>query len=62
MQSVYLDVDEEGTEAAAVTGLSVVATAIGPPPIEFIVDRPFVFILRDEQTSTDLFAGAIRHP
>ena len=62
-QSVYLDVDEEGTEAAAVTGLLMVTTtAVGPPPIEFIVDRPFLFLLRDEQTGADLFVGTIRRP
>jgi serpin B len=62
-QTIYLDVDEEGTEAAAVTGLGVVVTtSAGPPPIQFIVDRPFFFLLRDEQTGADLFAGAIRHP
>jgi serine protease inhibitor len=63
MQSVYLDVDEEGTEAVAITGFGMmVPTSAAPPPIEFIVDRPFFFLLRDEQTGADLFSGAIRHP
>jgi serpin B len=62
-QTVYLDVDEEGTEAVAVSGLFMLTvTSAPPPPIEFIVDRPFLFLLRDEQTGADLFAGSIRHP
>jgi serpin B len=62
-QFVYLTVDEEGTEAAAVTGLAAVTlTALGPPPTQFIVDRPFMLLLRDEQTGADLFVGTIRHP
>jgi serpin B len=64
LQKVYIDLDEEGTEAAAVTGISVVATSavIAPPPIEFVVDRPFLFVLRDETTGADLFVGRIAHP
>lgn len=62
-QFVYLSVDEEGTEAAAITGLSMVTlTALGPPPTQFIVDRPFLLLLRDEQTGADLFVSTIRHP
>jgi len=63
LQKVYLDVDEEGTEAAAVTGLVLaVPTSAPPPPIEFVVDRPFLFVLRDEVTGADLFVGSIRRP
>ena len=62
LQKVYIDLDEEGTEAAAVTGVSVVATSAPPPPIDFVVDRPFLFVLRDETTGSDLFVGRIAHP
>ncbi|HEY4130025.1 MAG TPA: serpin family protein, partial [Gemmatimonadaceae bacterium] len=62
-QTVYLDVDEEGTEAAAVTGLTeATITSLGPPPIQFIIDRPFLFAIRDELTGADLFAGVIARP
>ncbi len=63
-QHVYLDVDEKGTEAAAVTafGFEVVITSAGPPPIQFFVDRPFLFALRDEKTGTLLFVGFIAGP
>lgn len=63
LQKVYLDVNEEGTEAAAVTGLDVlVATAAPPPPLEFIVNRPFLIVLRDDVSGADLFIGSIRRP
>jgi serpin B len=61
-QKVYIDVDEEGTEAAAVTAFDVVLSSAPPPPIEFVVDRPFLFVLRDETTGADLFVGRIAHP
>ncbi len=63
-QHVYLDVDEKGTEATAVTALAfeVVFTSAGPPPIKFFVDRPFLFALRDEKTGTLLFVGFIAGP
>lgn len=63
VQKVYLDVDEAGTEAAAVTGLDMLAdTAAPPPPLEFVVNRPFLLVLRDEVSGADLFVGSIRRP
>ena len=64
MQHVYLDVDERGTEAAAVTTVSVeaVVTSAPPPPIPFYVDRPFLFAIRDERTGAFLFMGLVVHP
>ena len=62
-QSVYLDVNERGTEAAAVTALSVaVVTSAPPPPIPFFVDRPFLFAIRDEKMGVFLFMGLIADP
>lgn len=63
LQRVYIDIDEEGTEAAAVTGLApAVDTALPPPPLRLIVDRPFLFVLRDEVSGAELFVGSIRRP
>ncbi len=54
----FVEVNEEGTEAAAVTG---VAMTRGIPD-EMIVDRPFFLVIRDNQTGTILFMGSIVEP
>ncbi len=57
----YVDVNEEGTEAAAVTEVGVgVTCACGPQRIR--IDRPFLFALRENLSGTILFMGVIRHP
>jgi serpin B len=59
----YLSVDEAGTEAAAATGVGISATAMpAPPRIDFVVDRPFAFVLRDRGTGAVLFTGVVSHP
>lgn len=55
-------VDEEGTEAAAVTEIVMMrATATATPPrrIYFRADRPFLFVIRDVQSQINLFTGAL---
>ncbi|MGH7471528.1 MAG: serpin family protein [Longimicrobiales bacterium] len=61
-QATFIQFDEQGTEAAAVTGLAVVVTSMPPPPKEFRVDRPFLLILRDEQTRAVMFVARIGNP
>jgi serine protease inhibitor len=58
------EVDEQGTEAAAVTvAMSTGAAAGRPPePIEFRVDRPFLFVIHDKPTGTVLFLGRVVDP
>jgi serine protease inhibitor len=61
LHRTYVDVDEEGTEAAAVTAVGMgVVCACQPPPIR--IDRPFLFALRENLSGTILFMGVIRHP
>jgi serpin B len=63
VHQAYLNVDEAGTEAAAATGVTLRATAIQlPPPLRFVVDRPFAFVLRDRATRTVLFSGVVSRP
>ena len=51
---------EKGTEAAAVTSAQVRLTAVNRNPVpRFIVDRPFLFFITDNQTENVLFAGKI---
>jgi serpin B len=56
MQKTFVDVNEEGTEAAAVTSVEIGVTS-APQPIR--VDRPFVFAIRERLSGTILFVGKI---
>lgn len=61
----FVDINEQGTEAAAVTSVRIQTTAavIDPePPFQMIVDRPFFFVIRDQQTRSILFMGVINDP
>jgi serine protease inhibitor len=58
----FVEVSEEGTEAAAVTTVAISTTSIGPEEptfIPFIADRPFVFVIRETTTNTLIFMGKI---
>ncbi|WP_299582715.1 serpin family protein [uncultured Sunxiuqinia sp.] len=57
----YIKVDEKGTEAAAVTSVTVGVTSIGAEPV-FNVNRPFVFAIREKDTNTLLFLGKVNNP
>jgi serpin B len=63
-QKSFVEVNEEGTEAAAVTTVTMHATAKFRPekPFEMIVDRPFLFVIADDQTKSVLFMGVIYDP
>ena len=61
-QQTWLKVDEQGTEAAAVTEISVSATATPEPPRDFRVDHPFLFLIRDRTTGLILFMGRVVDP
>lgn len=61
-QKTFIKVDEQGTEAAAVTGGGVGTTSAGPEPVRFRVDRPFAFTISDADTGTILFLGAVADP
>ncbi|MCS6950005.1 MAG: serpin family protein [bacterium] len=59
-----VEVNEEGTEAAAVTSVQVGITSVQQPrpPFKMIVDRPFFFAIRDTRTGMVLFLGAVYEP
>jgi serpin B len=64
-QISFVEVDEKGTEAAAVTGVGVtmVGVVMKPPlPFEMIVDRPFLFVISDTVTDSILFIGVVNDP
>jgi serine protease inhibitor len=64
LHKTALEVNEEGTEAAAATAVKVVMTAAPQKeqPFEMIVDRPFFLAIRDQQTGVVLFMGSIVQP
>jgi serine protease inhibitor len=64
LQSTYWKVDEEGSEAAAVTTTGVRAAAVARPeqPFQMIVDRPFFCAIEDRRSGALLFVGAIYDP
>jgi serpin B len=63
IHKAFVSVDEHGTEAAAATGGGGGGGGYpSPPKIEFIVNRPFIFLIRDRVTGTILFMGRILDP
>lgn len=59
----FVQVDEEGTEAAAVTVVGVGTTSIGEPAgFSLRFDRPFLLVIHDHHSRTVLFAGCIYQP
>jgi serpin B len=64
LQKTFVEVNEEGTEAAAASGVAIRPTMVQVPttPFTMIVDRPFYMAIRENQTGTILFHGAIEDP
>lgn len=60
-QKAFVDVNEEGTEAAAVTVIAG-GTTSSSPSFSFTADRPFFFVIRDNETGLNLFMGAVNDP
>lgn len=61
-QNTFVEVDEEGTEAAAVTTIGIELTSMPPQTPEFVIDKPFVFAIRERTTNTLLFIGQVVNP
>ena len=60
----FVEVNEAGTEAAAVTAAQMRLTSVRPtaPPFRMVVDRPFLFVIGDLSTKAILFSGIITNP
>ncbi len=63
-QKSFVDVNEEGSEAAAVTTVALSNSLVMRPvePFEMVVNRPFVFVIEDNQTQSILFMGVVYNP
>lgn len=61
IHKAFVDVNEEGTEAAAATGIAIGATSVQISPT-FRADHPFVFLIRDNRSGSVLFVGRVTNP
>ena len=59
MHKAFVEVNEEGTEAAAATGVGI---ALMSMPAQFMVDRPFLFLIRHNSTGAVVFIGKVTDP
>ncbi len=59
LHDAYVQVNEEGTEAAAVTAITVTVESFQPP---FVADHPFLFLILDDRSGTILFMGRVSDP
>jgi len=63
LHKAFVDVNEEGTEAAAATAVVVgITSAPQEPSVKVSIDRPFIFLIRDIETDTILFVGRVLNP
>ena len=61
IHQAFVDVNEEGTEAAAATAVTMKRTAILRTPV-YRADHPFLFLIREKQTGSILFVGRLADP
>lgn len=62
IHKAFVDVNEEGTEAAAATAVTMMARGTSAPPPVFRADHPFVFLIQESQTGSILFMGRVTDP
>lgn len=63
IHQAFVDVNEEGTEAAAATGVSLGIKSVSPPPPPvFRADHPFLFVIQDKGNGNILFFGRVSNP
>jgi serine protease inhibitor len=58
----FIEVNEEGTEAAAVTIVAIERSSVGPEKVYFHVNRPFMYVITEKDTGAILFMGTVKIP
>jgi len=61
IHKAFVEVNEEGTEAAAATAVVMTRASMGGPPV-FRADHPFIFLIRDIRSGSILFLGRVANP
>ena len=64
-QKAFVEVNEEGTEASALSIIGMLAGRVSsraPEPVRFFANRPFLFLIREKSTGLILFIGRIDEP
>ena len=62
IHQTFIDVKEEGTEAAAATIVEMSETSAGGGPIYFSADKPFLYVIKENSTGAILFMGKVGKP
>ena len=57
LHKTYIEIDEKGTEAAAVTSIGMGGSSLPPQPIDVKFNEPFTFVIRDNISGEVLFLG-----
>eukprot|EP00262_Sarcandra_glabra_P003884 TRINITY_DN14727_c0_g1_i1.p1 TRINITY_DN14727_c0_g1~~TRINITY_DN14727_c0_g1_i1.p1 ORF type:complete len:414 (+),score=74.58 TRINITY_DN14727_c0_g1_i1:106-1347(+) len=58
----FIEVNEEGTEAAAASAAVIKLRGLPAPPMDFVADHPFTFLIREDMTGVVLFIGYVLNP
>lgn len=62
LHKAFVEVSEEGTEAAAATTVHILETSVPESPKIFDADHPFIFLIQHKETGTILFMGSVQNP
>lgn len=62
VHKAFVDVNEEGTEAAGATAVAMAAGGVPLQPVNMTIDRPFIYLIRDRVTGAVLFIGRVLNP
>jgi len=60
IHKTFVEVDETGTEAAAATVVGMFTVSL--PPLQFVVNQPFLFVIYERTSKTILFIGRVTDP